>query len=98
MGSYPEKPIRIDYYPKTKEDTDGLEELEMEDNLVGEVDYRIIGEKGPKRDRATKCSSCVAGDAEIGEEITEDQEETIAEEAEAGKKVMEKTVKNKEEN
>lgn len=98
MGSYPEKPIRIDYYPKTKEDTDGLEELEIEDNLVGEADCRIIGEKGPKRCKTTKHSSCVARDAESGEETIGDLEETEVEEAKATKKVVEKTAKNKKEN
>lgn len=91
MGFYSEKPIRVDYYPKTKEDTDEPEKLEIKDSSDKESVCKTAGEKEPIEEETMKCNSCMAEDAGV-------IEKAIKEVAEGMEKVVEKVIKGKKEN
>ena len=76
MEFYSKKPIRIDYYPKTKEDIDGFEK--PEDILDEVMDY----EEEPVEEDNMKCDSCMVEDMGIMEKVIEEMREDIEEVAE----------------
>lgn len=83
MGFYPEKPIRIDYFPKTKEDINKPEEPKIEDNLDRELDCKTIDEKEFVMEEITGCDDCIVKDVEVMEndieEVMEDMEKVMEE-------------------
>ena len=62
MGFYPEKPVRVDYFPKTKEDIKEFEKIKIEDYLDGKSDCKIIDGKGFKKDEITECKDFIVED------------------------------------
>ena len=88
MRFYLEKPIRVDYYPKTSENTDEPERLEIEDNLDGEAACEVADEEKSVGGETMEYGDCIEKDAEIMEgtikEVTGDME-----------KVMKKVAKGK---
>ncbi len=76
MEFYSKKPIRIDYYPKTKEDMDEFEK--PEDILNEGVDY----EEEPVEEDNMKCDSCMIEDMGVMEKVIEEMIEDVEEEAE----------------
>lgn len=86
MGSYPEKPIRVDYFPKTKESTEKSEESEIINDMDKEIDFRIVDEIEPVEKEIVKhdeyTDECIAEDIEtiegfIEEEMTDDITENM---------------------
>ena len=74
MEFYSKKPIRIDYYPKTKEDIDKPEVTEVEEYLDEEysdedVDFESADEKEPVEKEIVECDHCAKEDAEIIKKI-----------------------------
>ena len=67
MGFYPEKPIRVDYYPKTKENIDGLEI--PEDILDGSIDCKITYEEEDMEEDIIGCEDCIVENMWITKEI-----------------------------
>ncbi|NLK90942.1 MAG: hypothetical protein GX274_05110, partial [Clostridiales bacterium] len=64
MRFYLEKPIRVDYYPKTSEDVDEPERLEIEGDLDGEAVCKVVDEEKPVEEEAMDQSDCIGKDAE----------------------------------
>lgn len=79
MKFYLKKPVRIDYYPKTKEDIDELEGLKIEDDLDKEVDCEITDEKESIKEEITKCNDSIVEDVEVMEKGIEKVEEEVVE-------------------
>ncbi len=81
MRFYLEKPIRVDYYPKTSENTDEPEGLEIEDDLDGGAVCKVADEEKPVEEETKEYSDCIEKDAEIMEktikEVTGDMEEVM---------------------
>lgn len=101
MGFYSEKPIRVDYYPKTKETVDEFEKLEIEDSPDNEAVCKITDEKELVREEIIKCSGCMFENIEVmeeaAEEATDGMEKVIEEMTEDVKEITEEETEDKEE-
>ncbi|MGI6426536.1 MAG: hypothetical protein ACOX0L_02885 [Natronincolaceae bacterium] len=92
MRFYLEKPIRVDYYPKTSEDVDEPERLEIEGDLDGEAVCKVVDEEKPVEEEAMDQSDCIGKDAE-----TMDQSDCIGKDAETMEKAIEEVTGDMEE-